>query len=100
MLITLPQDSDNQFNLSLLIRHLINQGRTYIIQAQQHEALENHSKDLSLDYWIRQNIANNRDTAQATNEVIEQICATGLFKLNLNLNCPNSGRNCAGIELI
>lgn len=99
MQIILPEDSNSQFNLSRLIRHLIDVHRTYIITGQQHVVFAQHTKDLSLDYWIRSVVAQNVDTAQATNNVTEQICATGLFRQSENLNCPNTGKLCAGIEL-
>lgn len=100
MQITLPEDSNTQFNLSQLIRHLIEVRRTYIVIGQQHVALANHTKDLSLDFWLRSTIANNQDTAQATNELINQIVGTGLFRQTPNLSCPNTGNLCNGIELV
>ncbi len=100
MQITLPEDGNNQFNLSQMIRHLIGVQRTYIIIGQQHVALAQHTKDLSLDYWIRNTIAQNQDTAQATNDVIDQICSTNLFRRSENLPCPNTGSPCNGIELV
>ena len=100
MQITLPEDGNNQFNLSQLIRHLIDVQRPPIITGQQHVVLAQHTKNLSLDYWIRQSVAQNRDTAQATNEVIDQICSTGLFRRSANLHCPNTGNLCGGIELV
>lgn len=100
MQITLPEDSNSKFNLSQLLRHLIGVHRTYIVTGQQHVVLAQHTKDLSLDYWIRSVVAQNTDTAQATNDVINQICATGLFRQSGKLNCPNTGNLCNGIELV
>lgn len=100
MQITLPEDNGTQFNLDLLLRHMIAEGITHIIIGQQHVALANHTKDRSLDYWLRTNIAGNQDTAQATNEVIEQICNSGLFVRSNNLMCSNTNQVCSGIELV
>ncbi len=100
MQITLPEDGNNQFNLSQLIRYLIGVQRTYIIIGQQHVVLAQHTKDLSLDYWIRNAVAQNQDTAQATNDVIDQICSTNLFRRSANLHCPNTSNPCNGIELV
>ena len=52
MWITLPHYVNHQFHISTLIRELINRQTDYIIQGQQNTSYENHSKTLSLDYWI------------------------------------------------
>lgn len=98
-MINLPHDGNSSFNLALVIRKLITTGKPYIIQGQQQVSFENHTKPNSLDYFIRSEIAKSKDTAQATNDVINQICATGLFKINNALVCPDSGKKCKGIEL-
>lgn len=100
MIITLPEENGTQFNLASLIRHLITEGRPYIIQGQQNVSLAKHSKNRSLDYWLRENVAQYPDRKQATNELVAQICNTGLFRENANLICPNSRRSCHGIELV
>jgi hypothetical protein len=100
MYINLPHDNNRTFHISSLIRHLINSQRDYIIQAQQHVVFEDHTKKSSLDYWIRENIAEHRNMAQATNQVIAQICATGLFEEVNGLICPDSGNHCGGIRLV
>lgn len=99
MKINLPEDGHRQFNLSALLKYLVDSKRYFIVVGQQHEKLEKHTKDLSLDYWIRKNIAVNKDTAQATDNVVEQICATGLFTVTKNA-CPNTGVSSKAIELI
>jgi len=99
MWIRLPEDDDNLFHLCQLIRHLIANNRDYIIQGQQQVALNNHTKASSLDYWIRDNIAEKKDTAQATNMVIAQICQTGLFQVENTLVYPETNRLCKGIRL-
>ncbi len=98
--IRLPEDKDNSFHISRLIRHLISVGRDYIIQGQQHVALSDHTKQSSLDYWIRETIANRKDTAQATNNVLEQLCNTDLFSPSENLECPDNNEKCKGIRIV
>lgn len=98
--IKLPEDNDSVFHVSRLIRHLITTGCDYIVQGQQHVALNNHTKPSSLDHWIRTNVANNQDTAQATNNVVAQLCNTGLFAPVPNLVCPDSNQQCQGIRLV
>lgn len=99
MKITLPEDSNRQFNLSSLLKYLVDSQRYYIVIGQQHENLAKHTKDLSLDYWIRNNIAINKDTAQATENVVQQICSSGLFTITKHA-CPNSGTSSKAIELV
>ncbi len=98
-MITLPHDNDRSFDLTIIIRHLQTTGRQFIIQGQQHVTLAEHTKQNSLDYFLRTNVALARDTAQATTEVIEQICDTGFFVFTRGLICPDSGRPCQGIVL-
>ncbi len=100
MNIILPEEDGTSFNLSWLLAYLIHEGRTFIIQGQQNCSLSEHTKDKSLDYWLRKNVARYPDRTQATNELISSICDTGLFYENPSLICPNTGRSCAGIELV
>lgn len=100
MWITLPYYGNRQFHLSRLIRELIeNRRMDYIIQGQQEVTYNNHSKQSSLDYWLR-TIANNSNMKQATNAVINQICDTGLFEITEDLQCPDAGTRCKGIRLV
>ena len=99
LLINLPYDNNKTFHVCALLRYLIKVGRTYIIQGQQHVTLKSHTKPNSLDYWIRNNVANNKDTAQATNEVINQLANTGIFETDNHLECPDSKNHCNGIKI-
>lgn len=99
LLINLPYDNNNTFHVCALLRYLVNVGRTDIIQGQQHVTLKNHTKPNSLDYWIRNNVAYNKDTAQATNEVISQLVGTGIFETDDQLICPDSKNPCNGIKI-
>lgn len=99
VIIDLTEEDGGSFNLAALIRHLISEGRPYIIQGQQNCSLANHTKDKSLDYWLRQNVAAYPDRKQATNELVTNICSSGLFRQRSNLVCPNTQRECDGIEL-
>ena len=95
-MISLPYGG--QFDESELVSHIRASGRDYIIQGQQAVALKEHTKPNSLDYWLRQ-FGNNSDTKQADNSVIDNLVATGLFELNYDLRCPDTGQNCKGLRL-
>ncbi len=98
MRITLPFDQGRQFNLSLLIHYMIRSRRTYLIVGAQRVVLTNHTKPESLDYWIRENVAERSDVMQATTKVVEQSCETGLF-VETRKRCPVAGHICKAIEL-
>jgi hypothetical protein len=83
-----------------LVAYVRASGRNYIIQGQQACSFSNHSKPHSLDYWLRRNYANNRDTKQAENSVLNALVATGLFTVATRLRCPDSGSYCKGIRLV
>ena len=99
-MIRLPHGGENaQFDEQELVDHLRTGLRDYIIQGQQNCTLENHTKRQSLDYWLRSNFANNPDTKQAVNDVMDDLVATGLFEVVEGLQCPDSGRSCKGLKL-
>ena len=81
------------------MEHILKSGRMYIIQAQQNVALADHTKPNSLDVWLRKNYAENSDTKQATNSVIEQLVETRMFREG-RFKCPDSGRLSKGIEIV
>ena len=82
-----------------LIEYIVRSGRDYIIQGQQNSSMENHSKRLSLDYWLR-TYAPNPNTKQAVTSVISSLERTGLFRMDNLLICPETGRRCRGIVLL
>lgn len=82
-----------------LIEHIRQSGRNYIIQGQQACCLADHTKHNSLDYWLRTSYAQQPDTKQAVNEVIEQLVATRDFAEGL-FPCPDSGSMCKGIMIV
>ena len=88
------------FDEELLVHLLLNTGRDFIIQGQQACSLADHTKPASLDYWLRKNVAPNQDTKQANNEVMEALANTGLFAIEENLLCPDSGFPCKGLRLL
>lgn len=98
LIIQLPYDNNNKFHVCALLNHLIEKGRSYIIQGAQHDPLELHRRQNSLDYWIRNKIAEKTDTAQAVNEVVDQLVNTGLFEKG-EFTCPDSGHKAKGIKL-
>lgn len=88
-----------EFDETELIRHIETSGFNSMIQGQQAVAYKSHTKPHSLDYWLRQ-FAANPDTKQAENSVINDLVATGKFKIERGIKCPDSGRLCNGILLI
>jgi hypothetical protein len=88
------------FHGSELIDHIRSTGRDYIIQGQQHCALESHPKPHSLDVWLRKGFTYRKDTAQAVNQVVKALVATGRFEVDWQLLCPDSGRRCKGLRLL
>lgn len=88
-----------QFDENVLIVYIRATGRDYIIQGQQACMFENHTKPSSLDYWLRENYANNRNIKQAENAVLDALVATERFAIEEGLTCPDSGRHCKGIRL-
>ncbi|MBI3694486.1 MAG: hypothetical protein HY238_06565 [Acidobacteria bacterium] len=87
------------FEANELVRYLIESGRNYIIQGQVNCRLAAHPKPGSLDVWLRRNFADNPDTKQAVNQVVQQLVSTGLFEEGRFL-CPDSGQPCKGIRLV
>ncbi len=88
------------FYAELLINHLREEGRNFIIQGQQACSLVDHTKPRSLDYWLRTNGALNQDTKHAENRVLDLLVDTGLFAIEEDLVCPDSGARCKGIRLL
>lgn len=88
-----------QFDEHDLVTHIHASGRDYIIQGQQAVSQASHSKPNSLDFWLRQ-YALNPDTKQAENNVLDELVITGLFTIEPNLICPDTGVRCKGIRLV
>jgi hypothetical protein len=88
-----------RFRVRELIDHIEQSGRAYIVVGDFDCALADHPKPSSLDYWLRENFAKNKDTKQATNEVITQLVVTGLFEQLDGLRCPDGGQKCKGLRL-
>ena len=89
----------NSLNHNDLIAHMKSSGCDFIIQGQRNCIFKEHPKHQSLDYWLRENFAVNRDTRQAGNSVLAALIVTGEFVLDEDLLCPDSGRRCKGIRL-
>lgn len=87
------------FEVTELVQYVKTSGRPYIIQGQTQCAFRAHPKPHSLDFWLRENYAKNRDTKQAVNKVIDQIVSTGRFELG-QFMCPDSGHQCKGIRIL
>lgn len=98
--ITLPHGgSGDAFPVEALIQHIKESGRSFIIQGGINDSFVNHPKPQSLDYWIRENYTDRKDTRQAVAEVLAALVATGKFEFDEKLECPDSGRYCKGIKL-
>ena len=93
------QYGNNSFNSEDLKKHIQGMGRNYIIQGQKELNRAEHPKPKSLDCWLRDNYAQNPDTKQADNKVIEDLVIRGEFEEG-NFTCPDSGRMCKGIEIV
>jgi hypothetical protein len=87
------------FPVRELIDYIRQSGRGYIVLGAVDCALADHPKPASLDYWLRENFAKNKETKQATQELIAQLMATGLFEQSDDLRCPNSGERSRGLKL-
>lgn len=87
------------FSVRELIDYMEQSGRDYIIGGEVDCALVDHPKPASLDYWLRENFAANKETKQATNEVIAQLIETGLFEPANDLRCPDTGTRSFGLRL-
>ncbi len=97
-IIILPY-GNSEFDSDVLKAHIELTGRSYIIQGQMACARAVHPKPNSLDCWLRDNFAQNPNTKQAVNEVIEALVRTGDF-VEGKFDCPDSGKKCKGIKLV
>lgn len=81
-MITLPYAGNTEFHVNSLINLLTSRQNDRIVIGAQQCALDDHSKQHSLDYWLRSQIVPEqyRNTKQAVNAVIEQICSTERFQ--------------------
>jgi hypothetical protein len=87
------------FHLGDLLAYIDRSGRNYIIVGQVDCALADHPTPSSLDYWLRENFARNKETKQATAEVIAQLLGTGRFEECEELRCPDTGYKSYGLRL-
>lgn len=91
--------NDSCFDANDLVSYIKDSLRGYIIQGQQNCSLEDHTKPRSLDYWLRANYADNKDTKQAVNTVIDALVLTNKFEVIKMLQCPDTGNLCKGVRL-
>jgi hypothetical protein len=96
--INLPY-GNNVFDSDDLKNYIRGTGRIFIIQGQINCRRANHLKQNSLDCWLRDNYAQNPDTKQAVNEVMQSLINTGDF-VEGYFDCPDSGRRCKGIIIV
>ena len=88
------------FYVSQLKAHIRSTGRDYIIQGQQHCSLKDHTKLHSLDVWLRKGFTNNKDIAQAVNQVVQALVDTEQLEVDKHLLCPDSNRRVKGLRLL
>ena len=99
MQINIP--TGGSFDLDDLIKFINLSGRNYIIQGQISCVLGKHSKPQSLDYWLREHVIPLKiNTKRAENAVLIDLIATGFFKAQRKLLCPDSHRNCKGLVVV
>lgn len=98
--ISLPADNDSTFHVSSLVSYLNDRKRDCIVLGEQPVPLSKHTKRRSLDYWLRTTIARDVDAAQASQQVLKQLCDTGLFQVDHRVPCPDTGETCMGLRLI
>jgi len=97
--ITLHHQPGAGFPVRDLIDYIERSGRDYIIEGEVVCALADHPRPRSLDYWVRENFARNKETRQATRDVIAQLLTTGLFEESADLRCPDTGEKALGLRL-
>ncbi len=87
------------FDSNLLVDHIKNQQISFIIIGGQHVKLSDHTKSKSLDFWLRVNVAENKNTCQISKKFIEDLCNTGRFQVIEKSKCPDTMRFCKAIAL-
>ena len=87
------------FNVSDLVQYIDATERDYIITGDVDCALADHPRPSSLDYWLREKFARNKETKQATDPVIRRLVSTGWFERVEDLRCPDTGQKSAGLKL-
>jgi hypothetical protein len=87
------------FPIQDLVVYVRSSGRKYIIIGGANCTFAKHRKQQSLDYWLRSHYTDRKDMRQTTDELIEQVVATGLFQVRTGLICQDSGRRCRGLAL-
>ena len=95
--VDLDQDG-SKLDVERLADWLLETGRHAMVVGAERATLERHRNPLSLDFWIRAEVAVNADMAQATAAVVARICATGLFEETIVVD-PFTGECCRGIAL-
>jgi hypothetical protein len=79
--ITLPHGGPGaRFPVRALVDHIAQSERDYIVVGAIHCVLADHPEPNSLDCWLRQHYARNKDVMQATREVVSKLTGTGLFE--------------------
>lgn len=95
----IPLPPGAAFDAADLVHHVCSSGRDYIIQGHRWCKFDDHCKPNSFDFWLRKNYAEYPDRMQAISQVVEALVETGLFRVERNLICPDSGRPCKGLRL-
>ena len=102
--IALPYGGDGTgFDIDDLVKHVRASGREYIIVGGANVTYKEHEKPRSLDHWLRATKVkgSKRDVRQTTDQVVDDIIATGLF-VRGRARCPDSSTNrtCNALQIV
>lgn len=77
-----------------LVDYIQRSGRDYIIEGEIDCALADHPRPRSLDYWLRENFARNKETRQAARDVLAQLLATDYSKNRTSCDARIPAKGC------
>ena len=97
--VALPEGGPGAFcNARDLVEHIESSGCNSIVIGAQTDVLANHRKKYSLDYWLRVNCTERKDTMQATGELVDRLVGTELLYRD-NVIDPHTGNRVNGLRL-
>lgn len=85
-------------NVIDLVEYIKGSGRNSIVIGAQKDVLDRHKKRYSLDYWLRDNCTERKDTMQATHELVDRIVGTKLL-YRAKVIDPHTGKSVNGLLL-
>jgi len=97
---TLDRPHDDGFWIDSLIRKLqATDGNGMRLGKDRQTTYDNHRYTDGLDYWLRSNFVKSPGTFQLSNDVVENILASGLFEIRQEVS-GKSGKNPEWIYLL